>query len=190
MRMFVAVVPPAEVLDDLAGFLEPRRAADPDVRWASPEQWHLTLAFLAEVPERSLDDLIERLDRAAARRHRFGLRLGGSGAFPSPARSKVLWVGVGATPPEELDRLASGTRAAAAKAGVEVGGGRFRPHLTVARLRQPVDATRWIRVLDVYHSTAWTAGRIELIESHLGQGPRGRPRYATVEAFELGRSHG
>jgi RNA 2',3'-cyclic 3'-phosphodiesterase len=187
VRMFVAVVPPPDVLDGLAGFLEPRRGADPGVRWASAEQWHLTLAFLADVPERRLDDLIERLARAAARRHPLDLRLRGSGAFPSPARSKVLWVGVHATPAEELDRLAAGSRAAGVKAGVEVRGGRFRPHLTVARLRHPVDATRWIRVLDAYGSNVWTAGRVDLIESHLGQGPGDRSRYVTLQTFELGR---
>jgi 2'-5' RNA ligase len=188
MRMFVAVLPPAEVLDDLAGFLEPRRDADPGVRWAPPAQWHLTLAFLPDVPERRLDDLVERLARAAARRHPFEVRLDGGGAFPSPARSKVLWVGVHAAPSDELDRLATGARAAAAKAGAEVRGGRFRPHLTVARLRHPVDATRWIRVLGAYRSATWTVTGVELIESQLGQGPGGRSRYHIAETFTVGRS--
>jgi 2'-5' RNA ligase len=156
------------------------------VRWAPAGQWHLTLAFLPTVPERRLDDLVERLTRAAARRRSFEVWLDGGGAFPSPTRSKVLWVGVDAVPAEELLRLASGSRAAAAKAGAEVRGGRFRPHLTVARLRHPVDATRWIRVLGSYRSPAWTVTRIELIESHLGQGPGGRSRYSTAGTFPLG----
>ena len=64
MRCFVAVVPPVLVVDHLADFLEPRRAAAP-FRWTAPEQVHLTLAFVGDLPERRLDDLVERLERAS-----------------------------------------------------------------------------------------------------------------------------
>ena len=66
VRMFVAVVPPDDVVEHLDGFLDVRRDAAP-FRWAAIEQLHLTLAFLADVPDRKLDDLVERLGRAAAR---------------------------------------------------------------------------------------------------------------------------
>jgi 2'-5' RNA ligase len=65
MRMFVAAIPPEEVVEDLEEFLSVRREAAP-LRWTLPEQWHLTLAFLAEVPDRRYDDLLARLERAAA----------------------------------------------------------------------------------------------------------------------------
>ena len=56
VRMFVALVPPDEVVEDLEAFLEPRREAAP-LRWAGPGQLHLTLAFLASVEDRRLDEL-------------------------------------------------------------------------------------------------------------------------------------
>ena len=68
MRLFVAVVPPDDVLDDLDAHLEPRREAGPEIRWTDRHQWHVTLAFLGDVPERRLDDLTEALARSAARR--------------------------------------------------------------------------------------------------------------------------
>ena len=73
--MFVALVPPDEVLEDLSEFLAPRQAAEPGFRWTVPDQWHLTLAFMASVAERHLDDLVARLERAAARRTPFPVRL-------------------------------------------------------------------------------------------------------------------
>ncbi|MDX6296571.1 MAG: 2,3-cyclic 3-phosphodiesterase, partial [Nocardioidaceae bacterium] len=188
MRMFVAVVPPAEVLDDLVAFLEPRRQADPALRWTESYQWHLTLAFLPEVGLRNLDDLVARLTRAAARRRTFTVTVAGSGAFPAPERARVLWLGATADPVESLARLATGVRAAANKAGATVEGGRFRAHLTLARLRRPQDATRWLRILDSYQAGRWPATSIELIESHLGQGPAGHPRYETVAVLPLGRA--
>ena len=87
--MFVAVVPPADVLEDLEEHVAPRREAAP-FRWTQPEGWHLTLAFMADVPDRALDDLVERLARAAARRTPVATRITGGGAFPNPARARAL----------------------------------------------------------------------------------------------------
>jgi 2'-5' RNA ligase len=185
--MFVAVLPPAGALEHLGEFLAPRQEAAPDFRWTLPEQWHLTLAFMPAVADRHLEDLQERLGRAAARRTAFAVRIAGGGAFPGPARAKVLYAGV-ATDAEgsvELGRLATGARAAAAKAGTEVDGGRFHPHVTLARTGRPLEATRWVRVLDGYRGPSWPAEEIALVASHLGEGPRRRPRYEVVDVFPL-----
>ena len=187
MRLFAAVVPPPEVLEHLDDFLDVRREAG-DFRWVQADQVHVTLAFLADVPDRKADDLVERLGRAAARRTAFEARIAGGGAFPNAARAKVIWAGLdldedGVT---ELDRLATGCRAAASRAGIEVDGARFRPHLTVARTRRPHDVTRWVRLLDGYAGPAWPVEEVTLVESHLGEGPRGRPRHVTVDTFPLG----
>lgn len=188
MRMFAAVIPPQDVLDELAEFVGPREEAG-ELRWTRPESWHLTLAFMANVPDRSLDDLLERLARAGRRRSPFTIRLAGGGAFPNPARAKVLYAGVSGDPDalEELRRLSTGARAAATKAGAPADGATFRPHLTLARMRRPVEATRWLRVLATLGSQDFTVSELALVESHLGQGPGNRPRYDVVQTFPLGR---
>lgn len=184
--MFVALRPPPDAVEHLDEFLDVRRAAAP-FRWSPPEQLHVTLAFLAEVPDRVLDDLVERLARAAARRTAFTTAVAGGGAFPNAARARVLWAGldlddVGTT---ELGRMATGARAAAGRAGVAVDGQSFRAHVTVARLGHPQEVTSWVRLLDGYRGPAWRADRVALVASYLGEGPRGRPRYETVQEFAL-----
>jgi 2'-5' RNA ligase len=186
MRMFVAAVPPPGVLEDLEEFLSVRREAAA-FRWTVPDQWHVTLAFLADVPDRAYDDLVERLSRAARKRHPMRATVAGGGAFPNVGRAKVLWAGVELDDAEELRRLATGCRAAASKAGIEVAGERFKPHVTVARTGHPVEATAWVRVLDAYRGPSYQLDEISLIASHLGEGPRKRPRYEVTETFELGR---
>lgn len=185
--MFAAVVPPEDVVEGLEEFLEPRREAAP-FRWTTPEQWHLTLAFMGKVPDRSLDDLVERMTRAGRRRTPFALRLGGGGTFPNPARAKVLYAGVhgDAEALEELHRLSTGARAAANRAGAEAEGGPFRPHLTLARMKRPVEATRWLRVLEGFQGPEFEVTDFVLVESHLGEGPSNRPRYDEVARFPLG----
>jgi len=186
--MFAAVVPPPEVVEHLDAFLDVRRAAGA-FRWVTAEQLHVTVAFLAEVPDRKLDDLVERLARAAARRTAFPAAVAGGGAFPDVARARVLWAGLdlddhGRT---ELTRLATGARAAANRAGVPVDGQRFRAHVTLARLGRPEEVSSWVRLLDAYRGPTWTVDRLTLVASYLGEGPRGRPRYQPVEEFALTR---
>ncbi|HSE09077.1 MAG TPA: RNA 2',3'-cyclic phosphodiesterase [Nocardioidaceae bacterium] len=189
MRMFVALVPPEHALEDLGEFLGPRQEAERGFRWAPAEQWHVTLAFMAEVADRSLDDLVARLARAAARRTPFTVSVAGGGAFPHAGRAKVLWAGLDVSDTVELRRLATGARAAANKSGAEAAGGHFHPHVTVARIGRPIDATKWIRVLEAYQGPTWDAAEISLVQSYLGEGPRKRPRYEVIESFPLGRAH-
>ena len=186
MRMFAAVRPPEHAVEHLEEFLAPRRS--PDLRWSPADQLHLTLAFYADVPDRSLDDLEERLGRAAARRTPCEVRVAGGGAFPHVGEGRVLWAGLDTDDAGlvQLTRLAEGARAAASRAGVAVHGQRFRPHLTLARCR-PTELTRWVRLLDAYEGPSWTVEEVELVASHLGEGPRNRPRHELVAAFPLSR---
>ena len=181
MRMFVAVQPPEQVLEDLAGFVEPRRDVDSPLRWSRPEQWHITLAFLPSVADHKLDGLVERLAETAAGRPRFGLQLAGAGAFPNPARARVLWAGL-AGDLTELSHLAGNLRSAAGRSGTQVEGGEFQPHLTLARLGRPLDVTRWLRVFALYASTGWQVSEVVLFSSQLGGGPA---RHTVVERFSL-----
>ncbi len=182
-RMFVAVVPPESVREDLEGFLDSR----PGMRWSLPQQWHITLAFYESVPEHRIDELVERLETKAAKRHTVSTALAGAGAFPNPARASVLWLGLnGGT--AELTHLAASARAAGGKVGAPADGKRFTPHLTVARMRPPIEATKWLRVLDSYRGPTWEVSDIEVLASHLGEGPGGRPRYETVARLALGRA--
>jgi 2'-5' RNA ligase len=187
MRMFVALRPPDEAVEHLDEFLAVRRQAAA-FRWTPAEQVHVTLAFLAEVPDRRLDDLVERLTRAARRRTPVTTRIAGGGAFPHAGAARVLWAGLrldgsGRT---ELGRMATGARAAAGKAGIALDGQRFRPHLTVARLGRPAEVSSWVRLLDAYEGPEWTTTTYSLVASHLGEGPRNRPRHEIVEELDVG----
>ena len=85
--------------------------------------------------------------------------------------------------------MATGARAAVAKSGAEVDGQRFRPHLTLARLNRPVEATKFVHLLDAYAGPAWTIEEIALVASRTservlatGHGTRSSRR------FSLGRA--
>ena len=184
--MFVAVVPPPPVRDALSDFLEPREG----LPWIIPEQWHLTLAFMGAVPEHRIDDLAQGLTERLARHTAFTVRLVGAGCFPSPERARVLWLGVDPVGAGHLSELSSQARQVANAVGAAPDGTTFMPHLTLARLRRPIQATRWLRVLDAFAGASWQVTTIEVVASHLGEGPRRRPRYENVATIDLRKPHG
>lgn len=165
---------------DLDAYLQPRRDADTDRdwRWSRAEQLHLTLAFLADVPDWQEEPLAEALTAWAARHAGLRMSLGTAGAFPDPGGAKVLWVGV----PEEAARReltawAGQLRGLASHHGADVDGTRFTPHVTVARSGRRRAAGRWVQALDAYRSEPFDVAELHLVQSHLGEGPGRRPRY-------------
>lgn len=184
MRLFVALVPPVAVLADLDRAVGPLRTARTDLRWSARPDWHVTLAFLGEVAAPVADRLAPELELAARRHPPLSLALSGAGAFPDPARARVLWCGLDGDRPA-LAGLAASVAAGAGRAGVPPpdAGRPFRPHLTLARSgRAPAGIRDLVAALTSYQGPRWRAERVELIESHLG----GQPRYTTIGGWPLG----
>lgn len=162
MRLFVAVLPPEEVLEDLDAFLDVRREHAP-FRWS--RHLHVTLAFMADADPWRVEDLLARLSAVGERHAPFEAAIAGGGAFPDVARAKVLWAGLSSAGP--VEQLAVGARNAAVASGIEIDGHRFRPHVTLGRLNPPRDVVKWVRLLDTYRSPTWTVDAFSLVESHL-----------------------
>jgi 2'-5' RNA ligase len=211
MRAFVALIPPAPALAELAEAVAPLRAAHPGLRWTPPEQWHLTLAFLGEVDEGVLPDLAERLARAARRHTPMTLAFAGGGRFGD----RVLWTRV-VDPPERescvparrvvrsgtasaaspyrgpgdgtggLRRLAASVGAAARRCRIPVEDRPYRAHLTLARARGGTDLRAAAALLSGFTGSPWVADALHLVQSRLGAGPGGTAAHDVVRTWPLG----
>ncbi len=168
MRLFSALVPPAPVLDDLAGWLPARTAGlPPELRWTPRQRWHITLGFFGDD-----DDPVRRakwLRRRAEGRPAPTLRLAGGGTFPG-----VLWAGVQTRDDRLLAQLAR-----AAGAGREG----FRPHLTLARWRSGrADKDVLTAAVAGYTGDWFTPDAVLLVRS---DNTSGGPTYTTVDRLPL-----
>lgn len=192
MRLFAAVVPPPEQLDELGHVLDGlhRLPGADGLRWASRPGWHLTLAFMGEVDEELLPELRVRLARAAHRTPPFPLRLHGGGHFGR----RALWAGI-AGDLDTLRILAERSDAAARRAGVAMDEHRrYQAHLTIARARaEGVDLRPFVDGLGGLEGTRWEVAELALVRSNLPvRGvPGEQPRYETVDTWALeGRAGG
>jgi RNA 2',3'-cyclic 3'-phosphodiesterase len=180
VRLFVAVTPAQDAVDELWSAVSVLRQTRPELRWTRPEQWHLTLAFLGEVDDRARLEVMERLGRAAGRHPPLALALAGAGRFGD----RVLWTRVtGDVAP--LCRLAESVRAAVRRARLPVEDRPYRPHLTLARSRDGADLRPAVDALAGFAGCAWTATELHLVRSHLGAGPGRSARYEVVATWPL-----
>jgi 2'-5' RNA ligase len=180
VRLFVALTPPPDAITELWTASEALRTEQPELRWALPDQWHLTLAFLGEVGEEATSNLVERMGRVAARHPPLVLSLGGAGRFGN----RVLWIRVrGET--DRLRCLSASVRAAARRARLHVEDRPYRPHLTLARARDGADLQPAVAALAGFEGRVWAADELRLVRSHLGAGPGGTARHEPHASWPL-----
>ena len=180
MRLFVALTPPEEIVEELRVSTAPLRELAPELRWIRPQLWHLTLAFLGEVGEGVLAELTRRFSRAAARHPPLSLSFGGGGRFGH----RVLWSPVHGDR-DGLRRLADSVQAAVRRCGLPVEQRRYRPHLTLARAAGTADLRPLVQRLAAYQGQPWVVTRLELVRSRLGAGPDGTARYEPIASWPL-----
>jgi 2'-5' RNA ligase len=103
------------------------------LRWIKPENFHITLAFLGDVPEQQLLKLQSIAQHVACNHSPDWLQFSRLAWLPSPHRPKVLVV-----EPEENGRLYNVQADLAQclrKKGFAVDHRRFRPHISLARVK-------------------------------------------------------
>lgn len=185
-RLFVAVELPGAVRDALR---QPIAALTPLSEWRTspPEQIHLTLHFLGGVDVDRIAQILGALGVATQAHQRFELGVRGVGAFGGTRRPQVLWAGFEERGVEALKGLRRDTASALTQCGFEIDPD-FKPHLTLARARRPIDG-RGREALRAWYD-AWKdrdfgvlpVTSVQLMRSQLGGGPA---RHSTVASREL-----
>jgi 2'-5' RNA ligase len=188
--MFVAIDPPPTVVEGLGAVVDTlavSRANEPgrSTRLAARERWHVTLAFLGDVPAGRADTVVEALAAAVAAVDPPGsVNFSGGGTF-GRGRFTVLWAGMDGDVPG-LRRLAEAVRAQLRRRHVWFDGKGFRPHLTLARPGDRVsadDLAADVAALGAYAGPLWTVDRVHLVASELGP----KPRHTRVASVPVGQ---
>jgi len=162
IRLFAALSVPDEIAEALAA----RQTGLKGARWRSREALHVTLRFFGEMRQDVARDLDAEL--MAVGGPPFDLSLQGAGAFGEGPDLHAVWAGVAETP--ELLRLAKACETAARRAGLKPDTRRYRPHVTLAYLRQAdrADVAAWIQVHNLLKSPPVRVDRFGLYSSFLG----------------------
>lgn len=148
VRCFVAIEIPAPIQALLKPIQTRLQSEVRKASWTKPGNIHLTLKFLGDVHTEAVDAINEAVQNVAVTQKPFSIELGGIGAFPTLARPRVIWVGVrhGASTVSSLAKIVN-------RELKHLGfptDNRFHPHLTLGRLRTPVNLEPLKNVLHKY----------------------------------------
>ena len=153
MRLFIAVWPPAEVVDALAGLPRPEVAG---VRWTRRGQWHVTLRFLGQVAADDLDQVTDTFGR---------IEVGSAGPVSAQMGPATACLGRGIlhVPVQGLHELARATVEATARVGQPPDDRPFHGHLTLARARGRRGDLRRLRGMPL--AAHWKVTELTLVAS-------------------------
>ncbi len=134
VRSFVAVFPPADVLESVLVLQRRLQVMLPGVRWVLPPNLHFTLRFFGDLGARERSNATRVIDEVTRTLPQFDVELYGVGVFSSWKHPRVVWVGCGEGRDAFTDlgrALEFGFRdARLGKADKP-----FKPHLTLGRWR-------------------------------------------------------
>jgi 2'-5' RNA ligase len=166
MRLFTGLDLSPEVVRALDALLDRLRPAA-CVKWSLPANLHVTTRFIGEWPAERLPDL--RAALAGLPSHPpIPIHIRKLGFFPNPHSPRVFWAGVEAS--ADLAALASEIDGALDPLGLPSEGRPFSPHLTLARIKEPVPLQKLretIAALPSLDFGSFTADRFFLYQSRL-----------------------
>jgi 2'-5' RNA ligase len=170
VRLFVALELDDQARRLLADCQRQLADLDPSVRWVRPEQIHLTLKFLGEVPDPQVPSICQSLDGLTSHGP-VDFEMTGAGWFGSSRSPRVIWVGL-AWPNAALEALQKDCESRMAAEGFPPEARAYRPHLTLGRVRDGRGNAEITRAIEAMRDRgvgplAQTATEVVLFESRL-----------------------
>ena len=142
------------------------------VKWVDPYGIHLTLKFLGSIAVDMIGEITKAMEQVVQGIPPFHLKVSGLGVFPNLIRTQVAWVGISGEM-DKLSQLQQQLEASLARLGFAHESRPFKPHLTLARLRDRVSSDERQRfgqlIASTRFETAYTINveTINLMKSQL-----------------------
>lgn len=169
VRAFLAIPLPQSLENELALLIQELRAQSDQIRWARPENLHITLHFFGDITHEILEKATASMLSITGSQKPFRVEVAGLGAFPDLKRPRVIWLGL--RPQNQLRQLYLSCQKALSTAGIVSTIRPYTPHLTIGRVRNPRHiVTQASRIIGDSLIGTMTVDRLILFESRLKPG--------------------
>ena len=191
-RIFIAIDISEEARRKVSDYIESLRKEFPKLRvgWEKAEKLHLTMKFLGDTSEEQLQKLNAAFERTAQiisnaefQKRDFTFQILETGVFPTPKKARILWLGL----KDEkgiLTKINEILEAECEKFGFAKENRKFKPHLTIARLRESQFSGKLVEkhLQNEFEPVEFEVSEIVIYESKLQPGGS---IYSKVSSFKL-----
>lgn len=165
MRLFIAVELPKPIQNQIYETGKYLRESVIGVRWIAPQNLHLTLKFLGEVPEQkltSIDDILRETFQVHSYQA-FSINFSQLGAFPSLSHPRVIWLGI-SDGQDVLRKLASMLEDPFEKIGFKRETRDYSPHLTLGKVNDEKKVKN-LKEIAVSYKTSFAGISVGMVSS-------------------------
>ncbi|MFA5362234.1 MAG: RNA 2',3'-cyclic phosphodiesterase [Candidatus Omnitrophota bacterium] len=187
MRTFIAIELPEEVKEYLRRLQGKLKKPGADVKWVTPGNIHLTLKFLGEIDENTVQAVENIIEKTARTKRSFIVHVSSLGGFPGLTSPRVIWIGIdkGDT---EVKEIAQDLEKSLEEIGIPPENREFSSHITIGRIRSKLNRAGLAQALTDFKNAPQTENiefpvkKITLFKSTLT--PQG-PIYEIVKESSL-----
>jgi len=174
MRAFIAIELPATIKDTLSKIQDELKPGLAKASWVKPQNLHLTLKFLGDISPRQLEEIKRIIAEVSRQTISFKIKLDDLGVFPGLRQARIIWIGI--SQDSLVKHLAGSLKTKLAAIGIAKEKREFSSHITIARVKNPLNPTDLEtelkkaknELLDA--NLEFNSGGITLFESVLGRG--------------------
>lgn len=185
MRTFIAVELDKDIRETIQHIQEHLKQLGGDVKWVKPENAHLTLKFLGDVPLKKIDAVKEVFQNLAKTAKPIDTQITQLGAFPKLERPRVIWVGL-KDDRKEIEQFAASLDHQLGQIGFRKEERAFQSHITIGRVRSAKNLSLLSAAMKEYPLPAdvkQSLSHVTLFKSTLT--PHG-PIYEVLDEIKLG----
>jgi RNA 2',3'-cyclic 3'-phosphodiesterase len=136
IRSFIAIPLNAEVIFRIEKTQKELKTLPADVKWVNTKSIHLTLKFLGNIEEGSIETIAQEIQNGIKGFKPWLTAVKNMGAFPSLKSPRVVWIGL-EDQSGQLVKLQNHIDKEMSRLGFEEEKRTFAPHLTLGRVRSP-----------------------------------------------------
>jgi len=187
MRLFIALPLPASVENSLAVIIDDLKTKGGKVKWVKPQNIHITVRFLGETDKGLIPDIRNIMDNVGSKYNSYNLTIDRLGGFPNLNKPRVIWAGL--KDDDQINimaRMVKEVEYDIRKLGFDPEEKRFRPHLTLGRIKVAKGLEELLDSLRSYQLESFSCklNKLRLFKSTLT--PQG-PIYECLHEVMLGK---